>query len=187
MKTVTELLDKFKTDSCKDPPKKGSHELSQILKGTLRTDLYSLGTGVMSRAQRKKLVGLILSHYHEDNDVENIFISKDDIKFKERKDGGEFDDPKKKESQAWKDNDSCLLVKDTGQHRVRSRWVLTRRRVFTKQQLVKLLNKEVNIKGVPMVVKLKARLTPQGTHNQDLDRENIECESPTENKLNIRI
>ena len=52
---------------------------------------------------------------------------------------------------------------------------------------MKLLNEEIRADEIPTVLKLKARLTPQGTHNQDPDRKNIECESPTANKLNIRL
>ena len=73
-----------------------------------------------------------------------------------------------------------------GQPRVRCRWVLTKCRAFTKKQLVKLLRKWISIDDVPMVVKVKARLTPQGTVNQDPERQNIECESPTADRLNIR-
>ena len=66
----------------------------------------------MTRAQRKKLVGLVLRDTGSDNDVDNIFVTKDDVKLKECKDGPEFDEPKKKERKAWQDNDSGLEMKD---------------------------------------------------------------------------
>ena len=185
--SICDIVNKFKAESTTSPIVKGKHELSRILKGRLKTDIESVGSGVMTRAQGKKLVGLIVSHHLEEMRTSDVFVTRDDFKLKECKDGPEFDEPKKKEWQAWQDYGSFVWVKDTGQHRIGCRWVLTTRRVFTKQQLVKILNQEVDKSGVPMVVKLKARLTPQGTHNQVPDRENIECESPTANKLNTRI
>ena len=187
LKTLSELLD----DKQKVPQqlvgKRGKHDLSRILRSRMNTDTENISTGVMTRAQRKKLIGMILRDTGSNNDIANIFVTKDDVKLKECKDGPEFDEPKKKEWKAWQDNEGFVWVKDEGQPRVRCRWVLTKRRVFPKKQLVKLLNEEIRADEIPTVLKLKARLTPQGTHNQDPDRENIECESPTANKLNIRL
>ena len=187
VKPLSELLDNQYREPQQMIGKRGNHELSRILKARINTDIESVGTGVMTRAQRKKLIGMILRNTGSDNDVANIFVTKDDVKLKECRDGPEFDEPKKKEWRAWQEHGSFVWVKDEGQPRVRCRWVLTKRRVFTKQQLVKLLNEEIRADEIPIVLKLKARLTPQGTHNQDPDRENIECESPTANKLTIRL
>ena len=187
LKSLSELLRTDQKIPARPIGKQGKHELSRVLKSRMNTDIESVGAGVLTRAQRKKLVGLFLRDTGTDNDIANIFVTKDDVKLKECKDSPEFDEPKKKEWQAWQDNRSFVWVKDEGQARVKCRWVLTKRRVFTKQQLMKLLIQEVSADDVPLVVKLKARLTPQGTHHQDSDREIIECESPTANKINIRL
>lgn len=106
---------------------------------------------------------------------------------KECKDGPELEFPKVKEWEAWKRNNGFEWVLDTGQQCVRCRWVLTKRRVFTKQHFFKLLEEGASLDDVPVVIKLKARLTPQETLNPDPERADIDCESPTSNNLCMRI
>ena len=186
LKSMTEILEKHFNKEKTVPVRTSKHELSRILKDARKDDLQSVGKGVLTRAQKKKLMNLFVVDYTTSDASHDVFVTKDDLKLKECVDGPEFNQPKLDEWAAWQRNDSFEWVKDEGQPRVRCRWVLTKRRVFTKQQLVKLLRKELDIDDVPLVIKIKARLTPQGTVNQDPDRQNIECESPTANKVRIR-
>ena len=41
----------------------------------MNTDIENVGDGVMKRAQRKKLTGMILRDTGSDNDVANIFVT----------------------------------------------------------------------------------------------------------------
>lgn len=186
LKSMAETLEKHMNKGKTVPIRTSKHELSRILKDTRIGDIKPVGSGVLTRAQKKKLLNMFVVDYTPSDSSHEIFVTKDDVKLKECVDGPEFSEPKVKEWAAWQRNDSFEWVKDEGQPRVRCRWVLTKRRVFTKQQLVKILKKEIDVSTVPMVVKVKARLTPQGTVNQDPEREHIECESPTADKISIR-
>ena len=119
LKSLSELLRTDHKAPARPIGKQGKHELSRVLKSRMKTDIETVGTGVLTRAQRKKLVGLFLRDTGSGNDVENIFVTKDDVKLKECKDGPKFNEPKKKEWQAWQDNQSFGWVKDEGQARVK--------------------------------------------------------------------
>ena len=186
LKSISEILEKHVNKEKAEPVRTGKHELSRILKDKRLDDITPVGSGVLTRNQKKKLMNMFIVDHTSTDKSHDIFVTKDDLKLKECVDGPEFDQPKIDEWAAWQRNDSFEWVKDTGQPKVNCRWVLTKRRVFTKQQLVKLLKKEIKLEDIPVVVKIKARLTPQGTVKQDPDRENIECESPTADKISIR-
>ena len=187
LKRLCDVMDEQYKRKAERPARTAKHELGRILKGQMNSDIPQVGQGVVTRAQRARLMNAMCLDLGSDSMIDEVFVTKDDLKLKECKDGPEFDIPKQKEWDAWIRNDSFDWVKDEGQQRVRCRWVLTKRRVFTKQQLVKLLEKEVELEDIPELLKLKARLTPQGTLHQDPDRADIDCESPTANKLSMRI
>ena len=187
LKRLCDVMDEQYKKKADRPMRTAKHELGRILKSRMSNDLPQVGQGVVTRAQRARLVNAMCVDAGSDRMIDEVFVTKEDLKLKECKDGPEFDIPKQKEWDAWMRNDSFDWVKDEGQQRVRCRWVLTKRRVFTKQQLIKLLEKEVELEDIPELLKLKARLTPQGTLHQDPDRADIDCESPTANKLSMRI
>ena len=187
VKSMTEILEKHVNKEKTVPVRTSKHELSRLLKDARKDDVAPIGKGVLTRAQKRKLMNMFVVEYTSADSSYDIFVTKDDLRLKECVDGPEFNQPKIDEWAAWQRNDSFEWVKDEGQPRVRCMWVLTKRRVFTKQQLIRLLRKEIKIDDVPLVVKVKARLTPQGTVNQDPDRHNIECESPTADRIRIRM
>ena len=99
-------------------------------------------------------------------------LCRDMMKPQEVPDSPEFDQCKRDELKKYEDHGAYEWVKDERQPTVRSRWVLTKNPVVTRADLIRALE----TKQVPRVsvVKLKARLTPQGTLKQDPDREGDE-------------
>ena len=187
LKRLCDVMDEQYKKKVEKPARTAKHELGRILRDQRNSDIPQVGQGVVTRAQGARLMNTLCLDLGSDSMIDEVFVTKDDLKLKECKDGPEFDVPKQKEWDAWMRNDSFDWVKDERQQRVRCRWVLTKRRVFTKQQLVKLSEKEVELEDIPELLKLKAMLTPQGTLHQDPDRADIDCESPTANKLSMKI
>ena len=83
-----------------------------------KDDLAPVGSGILTRAQKKKLMNTFIVEYSTSESSHDIFVTKDDIKLKECVDGPEFDEPKQKEWAAWQRNDSFDWVKDEGQNHV---------------------------------------------------------------------